>query len=115
MVSFPYLSLIQFFIICPISIELQSQFPFPQSSFFLFPVPVFPTQGEVLGPRGGTEATCSNMADGEELLIIKGNRIVLPDCTSSGSISVKNGKIVGIEKGLHTNNRTLEAKVKSFI
>ena len=52
------------------------------------------------------------MADGEELLIIKGNRIVLPDCISSGSISVKNGKIVGIEKGLHTNDRTLEAKVK---
>ncbi|CAH3193373.1 unnamed protein product [Porites evermanni] len=51
------------------------------------------------------------MADGDELLIIKGNRIVLPDCISSGSISVKNGKIVGIEKGLHTNDRTLEAKV----
>lgn len=55
------------------------------------------------------------MADGDELLIIKGNRIVLPDCISSGSISVKNGKIVGIEKGLHRNDRTLEAKVKFFI
>lgn len=55
------------------------------------------------------------MADGEELLIIKGNRIVLPDCISSGSISVKNGKIVSIEKGLHRNDRTLEAKVKFFI
>lgn len=55
------------------------------------------------------------MADGDEPLIIKGNRIVLPDCISSGSISVKNGKIVGIEKGLHTNDRTSEAKVKIFI
>ena len=28
---------------------------------------------------------------------------------------MKNGKIVGIEKGLHRNDRTLEAKVKFFI
>lgn len=55
------------------------------------------------------------MADGDELLIIKGNRIVLPHCISSGSLSVKNGKIVGIEKGLHTNEGTLEAKVKFFM
>ena len=28
---------------------------------------------------------------------------------------MKNGKIVGIEKGLHTNDGTLEAKVKIFM
>ena len=51
------------------------------------------------------------MADAEEFLIIKGKRILLPDCISSGSIIVKNGKIVGIERGLDTTSLTSNAKV----
>ena len=55
------------------------------------------------------------MADAEEFLIIKGKRILLPDCVSSGSIIVKNGKIVGIEKGLDTTSLTSKAQVSSLI
>lgn len=51
------------------------------------------------------------MADAEELLIIKAKRILLPDCISSGSIIVKNEKIVGIERGLDTTYLTSKAKV----
>ena len=51
------------------------------------------------------------MADAEELLIIKGKRILLPDCISSGSIIVKNGKMVGIERGTDTTFLTSKAKV----
>ena len=55
------------------------------------------------------------MADAEEFLIIKGKRIVLPDCISSGSIIVKNEKIVGIERSLDTTFLTSKAKVKKAI
>jgi len=51
------------------------------------------------------------MADAEEFLIIKGTRILLPDCISSGSIIAKNGKIVGIERGLDTTSLPSKAKV----
>ena len=44
------LSLIQFSIICQFSLSC-----IPYSPYFLFLVPVFPTKGEVLGPRGGTQ------------------------------------------------------------
>lgn len=54
------------------------------------------------------------MADAEELLIIKGKRILLPDCISSGSIIVKNGKIVEIEKGPDTTFPTSKAKVRKL-
>ena len=55
------------------------------------------------------------MADAEEFLIIKGKRIVLPDCISSGSIIVRNEKIVGIERSLDTTFLTSKAKVKKAI
>ncbi|KAL9966763.1 hypothetical protein ACROYT_G024882 [Oculina patagonica] len=51
------------------------------------------------------------MADPEELLIIKGKRLLLPDCISSGCIIVKNGKVVGIERGLDTTHLSPRAKV----
>lgn len=51
------------------------------------------------------------MAEAEELLIVKGKRIVLPDCTSSGCIIVQNGKIVGIERGFDSSHMTSGAKV----
>lgn len=51
------------------------------------------------------------MAEAEELLIVEGKRIVLPDCTSSGCIIVQNGKIVGIESGFDSSHMTSGAKV----
>ena len=39
------------------------------------------------------------MADEEGILIVKAQRIVLPDSIVSGCLVVKNGKIVGIESG----------------
>ena len=51
------------------------------------------------------------MADAEEILIIKGKRILLPDCISSGCIVVKNGKIVGIERGMDSTHLSSKAKV----
>lgn len=51
------------------------------------------------------------MADAEEILVIKGKRLLLPDCISSGCIIVKNGKVVGIERGIDTTHLSTRAKV----
>ena len=51
------------------------------------------------------------MADGEDVLVIKGQRIVLPDSIISGCVVVKNGKIVGIEAGYSAISAPLGAKV----
>ena len=52
------------------------------------------------------------MADESTRLIIKGKRILLPDCVSSGSIIIDKGKIVGIEKGMDTAQLPPRTKVK---
>ena len=52
------------------------------------------------------------MADELTRLIIKGKRILLPDCVSSGSIIIDKGKIVGIEKGMDTAQLPPRTKVK---
>ena len=52
------------------------------------------------------------MADESTRLIIKGKRILLPDCVSSGSIIIDKGKIVGIEKGTDTAQLPPRTKVK---
>ena len=39
------------------------------------------------------------MADEEGILVVKAQRIVLPDSIVSGCLVVRNGKIVGIESG----------------
>lgn len=51
------------------------------------------------------------MADGAAPLVIKGKRILLPDCVTSGSIIIDRGKIVEIEKGLATSHLPSQAKV----
>ncbi|XP_068739908.1 allantoinase, mitochondrial-like [Montipora capricornis] len=51
------------------------------------------------------------MADGEDVLVIKGQRIVLPDSIISGCVVVKNGQIVGIEAGYSAISAPLGAKV----
>lgn len=51
------------------------------------------------------------MADEEGILIVKAQRIVLPDSIVSGCLVVKNGKIVGIESGDGAIPRSSGAKV----
>ena len=46
-----------------------------------------------------TRRALAGMADEEGILIVKAQRIVLPDSILSGCLVVKNGKIVGIESG----------------
>ena len=53
------------------------------------------------------------MADGAAPLVIKGKRILLPDCVTSGSIIIDRGKIVEIEKGLATSHLPSQAKVRT--
>lgn len=54
------------------------------------------------------------MADAEEILIIKGRRLLLPDCITPGCIIVKNGKIAGIERRVDTTHLSSRVKVRRW-
>lgn len=75
-------------------------------SIFHLSIPDFPKTAA--SPR----TDVANMAQAEEVLIVKGTRIVFPDSISSGCIIVKNGTIVGIERSVDTKFATSGAKVR---